>query len=100
MKGKSLSRVRLFATPWTAAHQALLSVGFSRLEYWSGVPSPSPKQASGWLQILSFSHYSHDALEVYHASYLLSLYLCVVHAHSYTVNRTHFTNFIAGEVYQ
>ena len=42
VKGKSLSRVRLFATPWTAAHQAPLSMGFSRQEYWSGVPSPSP----------------------------------------------------------
>ena len=42
VKGKSLSRVRLFATPWTAAHQAPPSVGFSRQEYWSGVPLPSP----------------------------------------------------------
>ena len=42
MKVKSLSRVRLFETPWTAAHQAPLSMGFSRQEYWSGVPSPSP----------------------------------------------------------
>ena len=41
-KVKSLSRVRLFATPWTAAHQALPSMGFSRQEYWSGVPLPSP----------------------------------------------------------
>ena len=38
MKVKSLSRVQLFATPWTAAYQAPLSVGFSRPEYWSGVP--------------------------------------------------------------
>ena len=37
---KSLSRVRLFATPWTAAHQAPLSVRFSRQEYWSGLPCP------------------------------------------------------------
>ena len=41
-KVKSLSRVRLFATPWTVAHQALLSMGFSRQESWSGVPWPSP----------------------------------------------------------
>ena len=40
---KSLSCVRLPATPWTAAHQASLSMGFSRQEYWSGVPLPSPK---------------------------------------------------------
>ena len=42
MKVKSLSRVRLLVTPWTAAHQAPPSMGFSRQEYWSGVPSPSP----------------------------------------------------------
>ena len=42
VKVKSLSRVRLSATPWTAAHQAPPSMGFSRQEYWSGVPSPSP----------------------------------------------------------
>ena len=42
VKVKSLSRVRLFATPWTAAHQAPPFMGFSRQEYWSGVPLPSP----------------------------------------------------------
>ena len=36
------SRVRLSATLWTAAHQAPLSMGFSRQEYWSGLPFPSP----------------------------------------------------------
>ena len=36
------SRVRLFATPWTAAHQAPLSTGFSREEYWRGLLCPSP----------------------------------------------------------
>ena len=42
VKMKSLSHVWLLATPWTAAHQAPLSMGFARQEYWSGVPSPSP----------------------------------------------------------
>ena len=37
---KSLSHVRLFATPWTVAYQAPLSMGFSRQEYWSGLPLP------------------------------------------------------------
>ena len=37
-----LSHVRLFATPWTVAHQAPLSMGFSRQEYWSGLPCPPP----------------------------------------------------------
>ena len=42
VKVKSLSRFWLFATPWTAAYQAPLPMGFSRQEYWSGVPLPSP----------------------------------------------------------
>ena len=42
VKVKSLSRVRLLATPWTAAYQAPPSMGFSKQEYWSGVPLPSP----------------------------------------------------------
>ena len=41
-KVKLLSRVRLFATPWTVAYQAPPSMGFSRQECWSGVPFPSP----------------------------------------------------------
>ena len=40
-KVKSLSRVQPLATPWTAVYQAPLSMGFSREEYWSGVPLPS-----------------------------------------------------------
>ena len=46
VKVKSLSRTRLLATPWTAAYQAPPSMGFSRQEYWSGVPLPSP--TTGW----------------------------------------------------
>ena len=42
VKVKSLSRVRLFATPWTVAYQAPPSTEFSRQEYWSGLPFPSP----------------------------------------------------------
>ena len=66
VKVKSLSRVWLLATPWTAAYQAPPSMGFSRQEYWSGVPLPSlflnlltPKQQEGtslvvqWLRITS-----------------------------------------------
>ena len=42
VKVKSLSGVQLIATPWTAAYQAPPSMGFSRQEYWSGLPLPSP----------------------------------------------------------
>ena len=55
MKVKSLSRVRLFVTPWTAAYQAPPSMGLSRQEYWSGVPSPSPGDSTRWGLSFSFS---------------------------------------------
>ena len=42
VKVKSFSHVQLFATPWTVAYEASLSMGFPRQEYWSGVPLPSP----------------------------------------------------------
>ena len=42
VKVKSLSPVRLFATPWTVGHQAPASMGFPRQQYWSGLPFPSP----------------------------------------------------------
>ena len=62
VKGKSLSRVRLFPTPWTTAYQAPPSMGFSRQEYWSGVLLPSPKtmlvtDEITELQFLSTSEY-------------------------------------------
>ena len=44
VKVKSLSRVRLFTTPWTAAYQAPPSKGFFRQEHWSGLPLPSPER--------------------------------------------------------
>ena len=47
MKVKLLSGARLLATPWTGAYQAPPPMGFSRQEYWSGVPLPSPKKKCG-----------------------------------------------------
>ena len=59
---KSLRRVRLFATQWTVEHQAPPSMGFSRQEYWSGLPSPSPlciRWPKNWsFSISPFSEYS------------------------------------------
>ena len=48
VKVKSLSHVRLLVTPWTSAHQAPPSIGFSRQKYWSGVPLPSPASLLYW----------------------------------------------------
>ena len=50
VKVKSLSRIWLLATPWTAAYQAPQSMGFSRQEYWSGLPLPSPDQPRQHIQ--------------------------------------------------
>ena len=58
MKVKSLSRVRPSATPWTAAFQVPPFMGFSRQEYWSGVPLPSPI-SSGDNSKLEFFFLSH-----------------------------------------
>ena len=55
VKVNSLSRVWLLAIPWTAAYQAPPSVGFSRQEYWSGVPLPSPIYFLDTIKIFSVS---------------------------------------------
>jgi len=55
VKVKSLSRVWLFVIPWTAAYQAPPSMGFSRQEYWSGVPSPSPISCASHRLIVSLT---------------------------------------------
>ena len=47
MHAQLLSFVQFFATSWTVAHQALLSMGFSRQEYWGGVPFPPPGDLPG-----------------------------------------------------
>ena len=74
VKVTSLSRVRLLVTPWTAAHQAPPSMGFSRQEYWSGVPLPSPFKwqiaklrkvcLRPWLRVSYNSNYSKITLEI------------------------------------
>ena len=55
MKVKSLSRVQLLATPWTVAHQAPPSMGFSRQEDWSGAPLPSPSHCRGYFKLLQLA---------------------------------------------
>ena len=60
VKVKLLSRIRLFATPWTVAHQAPPSMGFSRQEYWSGLPFI---KSLGFLRLLGFLLRLWDLLE-------------------------------------
>ena len=77
VKVRSLSRVRLLATPWTAAYQAPPSMGFSRQEYWSGVPLPSLKRSLA-IPILLFSCISlHWSDKGFLISTCHSLELCI-----------------------
>ena len=59
VKVKSLSRFWLVATPWTAAYQAPPSMGFSRQEYWSGLPLPSPTEEPSGLQCIRWQRAGH-----------------------------------------
>ena len=72
VKVKSLSRVRLLATPWTAAYQAPRSMGFSRQEYWSGVPLPSPRTGIEFIKSVTQSlHHKSKFFYVISQSYHL-----------------------------
>ena len=66
LKVKSLSRVRLFTTPWTAANQAPPSMGFSRQEYWSWVPLPSPELKWTYVKLHWISHFKYVPFFVPH----------------------------------
>ena len=81
VKVKSLSHVRLLATPWTTAYQAPPSVGFSRQEYWSGVPLPSPTRLLVWLKCKYLSTF---LLALKYVGFFLSvdnnlMHLCILH---------------------
>ena len=75
VKVKSLSRVWLLATPWTAAYQAPPSMGFSRQEYWSGVPFPSPSRCKTKVFIVIPQLWRCFHLDIYLSSFALVLIL-------------------------
>ena len=88
VKVKSLSRVRLFETPWTVAHQTPPSTGFSRQEYWSGVPSPSPRRQSAHLtkrgqQKISASGRSQDWIHTFEKKHLIKSQMNSIQKDSY-----------------
>ena len=87
VKVKSLSRVRLLATPWTTAYQAPPSMGFSRQEYWSGVPLPSPTR--GQNQYSSAWWY----LCLWFRKGILLIFLCLVEDNWVS---KHFSSLFAG----
>ena len=66
VKVKSLSHVRLVATPWTAAYRAPLSMGVSRQEYWSGLPLPSLRESLNAFVFIFFNVITTDAISKDH----------------------------------
>ena len=78
VKVKSLSRVRLFTTPWTEAYQAPPSMGFSRQDYWSGVPLPSPWLSRSLRPLNKSSVYSRHRFLISSASLRSLLFLSFI----------------------
>ena len=74
VQGKSLSRAWPSATPWTAAFQAPLSMGFSRQEYWSGVPLPSLKILT---RLILFFYQNLEAIPIWRAYIVFSSIIIV-----------------------
>ena len=83
VKVKSLGRVRLLATPWSASHQAPLSMGFSRQEYWSGVPLPLCRSPIEWLLFVWQKMHEHFKNTVFPPLCLLVFCLCKCHSAIY-----------------
>ena len=77
VKGKLLSRVWLLTTPWAAAYQAPPSMGFSRQEYWSGVPLPSPKSKDRHYKILE-ENINSIWFDIYYNKFLVHPYLRIM----------------------
>ena len=87
VKVKSLGHVQVFATPWTTAYQTPLSMGFSRQEYWSGVPLPSPLVSLIFLKSsLVFPILLFSSISLHHwgrLSYLSLLFFGTLHSDAY-----------------
>ena len=82
-----LIRVQLFGTPWTVTHQAPPSMGFSRREYWSGLPFPSP-------------HWNIDAIYIYHTQCCVSFYCTAKWVNQLYVNMSSFLFYFPSHIGQ
>ena len=80
VKVKFLSRVRLFASPWTVAYQAPPSMGFSRQECWSGLPFPSLEQST--LHFITSCSITYVPTYAYWAI-VFNVFLCTMHKNCY-----------------
>ena len=92
VKVKLLSRVRLLATPWTAAYQAPLPMGFSRQEYWSGVPLPSPLIQ---YTLVFFDSFVNRVIEVW-LEFNTSFFMKLCHS-VFSIKSDHPTVFVKGK---
>ena len=86
MKVKSFSRVRLFVTPWAIAHQDPPSMEFSRQEYWSVLPFPSPGKLVNSVVQIFYLYWSVSIVDQFHLTffsphYLISLFSCLFACH-------------------
>ena len=89
---RCFSHVHLCATPETAAHQAPLSLGFSRQEYWSGLPLPSPKHAYNaynFLNIYYLPKRTNKNKKLYH-NYKGVILICLLKKHLSTFLKTYY----------
>ena len=73
----SITSVVIFAAPWTVAHQASLSIGFSRQEYWSGLPHSPPRYLLGFGIDLYLQHILHWQADIFTLSATWEAYVCV-----------------------
>ena len=97
-KVKSLSRARLFATPWTAAHQAPPSMGFSRQEHWSGAPVPAP--ILEYSQLTTLWQFQANSKGTQSYIYIYPFFLMWVHSCLACTNRQHLFTQLRNKIYQ
>ena len=95
---KSLSCVRLLATPWTAAHQAPPSMGFSRQEYWRGLPLPSPKLHIFLISDVVLSHCRISTLFFYDFNFLVKFSIFLIHLFSISEHTNHDACMLSSSV--
>ena len=83
VKRKSLSHVRLLATPWTTAYQTPPSMGFSRQEYWSGVPLPSPRI---YIDAYKYIYVIFDIFDILHIYIFICIYVYLAYTYMFYVS--------------
>ena len=92
---KSLSRVRLLVTPWTAAYQAPPSMAFSRPEYWSGLPLPSPHYPSPPCKY-AYNVTGAKSPALFRFGFLITFLISLIFKHSLKINCRNHQEYFQG----